>query len=277
MKNNYIPIEDPLQETKLAIHAAIEAGKEVMAVYNKEFSSTVKNDNSPLTEADIKSNNIIQKIISIFGYPILSEESIDDKKRLDFQKIWIVDPLDGTTDFIKKTGEFTIMISLLEDKKPILGIIYWPTEDKLFLAQKEKGAYILDNDIWSKLSVSNISELSQCKVVGSRHHISDNEQKFLKSMNIFKFTSKGSSLKVVDVSSGFAELYFTTTNKIKQWDTCASYCIINEAGGKMTDMFGKDLEYNTEKLNHENGLLVSNGLIHEKIIKFYSEFLKGKS
>jgi len=277
MNNNYIPIEDPLPETKLAIHAAIEAGKEVMAVYNKEFSSTVKNDNSPLTEADIKSNNIIQKIISIFGYPILSEESTDDKKRLDFQKIWIVDPLDGTTDFIKKTGEFTIMISLLEGKKPILGIIYWPTEDKLFLAQKERGAYILDNDIWSKLSVSNISELSQCKVVGSRHHISDNEQKFLKSMNIFKFTSKGSSLKVVDVSSGFAELYFTTTNKIKQWDTCASYCIINEAGGKMTDMFGKDLEYNTEKLNHENGLLVSNGLIHEKIIKFYSEFLKGKS
>jgi len=277
MKNNYIPIEDPLPETKLAIHAAIEAGKEVMTVYNKEFSSTVKNDNSPLTEADIKSNNIIQKIISIFGYPILSEESTDDKKRLDFQKIWIVDPLDGTTDFIKKTGEFTIMISLLEGKKPILGIIYWPTEDKLFLAQKERGAYILDNDIWSKLSVSNISELSQCKVVGSRHHISDNEQKFLKSMNIFKFTSKGSSLKVVDVSSGFAELYFTTTNKIKQWDTCASYCIINEAGGKMTDMFGKDLEYNTEKLNHENGLLVSNGLIHEKIIKFYTEFLKEKS
>ena len=277
MKNNYIPIEDPLQETKLAIHAAIEAGKEVMAVYNKEFSSTVKNDNSPLTEADIKSNNIIQKIISIFGYPILSEESTDDKKRLDFQKIWIVDPLDGTTDFIKKTGEFTIMISLLEGKKPILGIIYWPTENKLFLAQKEKGAYKLENDTWSKLSVSNISELSQSKVVGSRHHISDNEQKLLKSMNIFKFTSKGSSLKVVDVSSGFAELYFTTTNKIKQWDTCASYCIINEAGGKMTDMFGKDLEYNTEKLNHENGLLVSNGLIHEKIIKIYSEFLKEKS
>ncbi len=96
-------------------------------------------------------------------------------------------------------------------------------------------------------------------------------------MKILKFTSKGSSLKVADISSGSAELYFTTTNKIKQWDTCASYCIINEAGGKMTDMFGNDLEYNTEKLNHENGLLVSNGLIHEKIIKFYSEFLKEKS
>ena len=274
--NNNIPFDDPLPEIKLAMKAAIEAGKAIMAVYEREFSSTIKNDNEPITEADIKSNNIIQKIISNFGYPILSEENTDDKKRLNFQKIWIVDPLDGTTDFIKKTGEFTIMISLLDRKKPILGIIYWPTENKLFLAQKEKGAYKLDNNTWSKLSVSDISNLSQCRIVGSRYHISDNEQKLLKNLNVFKFTSKGSSLKVTDISSGYAELYFTTTNKIKQWDTCASYCLINEAGGKMTDMFGNDLEYNTEKLNHENGLLVSNGLIHEKIIKIYSEFLKGK-
>jgi len=84
--NNNIPIDDPLPEIKLAMQAAIEAGKEVMAVYNQEFSSTVKNDNEPLTEADIKSNNIIQKIISNLGYPILSEESIDDKKKTEFSK-----------------------------------------------------------------------------------------------------------------------------------------------------------------------------------------------
>ena len=272
--NDNLPFSDPFPEIKIAIQAAIEAGKAVMAVYNQDFSSTLKNDNEPITEADIKSNKIIEKAISVFGYPILSEESIDDKKRLDFQKIWIVDPLDGTTDFIKKTGEFTIMISLLEGKKPILGIIYWPTKEQLFLAQINKGAYKLENKIWSQISVSNIPELSQCKIVGSRHHISENEQKFIKLLNISKFTSKGSSLKVADISSGNAELYFTSTDKIKQWDTCASYCLINEAGGRMTDMFGNDLQYNTEKLNHENGLLVSNGLIHEKIINEYNQFLK---
>jgi len=269
--NTKLPIENPLLEVRLAIQAALEAGKTVMNVYNQEFSSTLKNDNEPLTEADVKSNEIIQKIISDSGYPILSEESVDDKKRLDSKKIWIVDPLDGTSDFIKKTGEFTIMISLVEDHIPILGIIYWPTKSTLYLAQKGQGAFKSDKGSWSKLSVSNVSELENCRVVGSRYHISEIEQNLIKRLNISQFTSKGSSLKVADISSGNAELYFTTTNKIKQWDTCASYCLITEAGGKMTDMFGNDLKYNTERLNHENGLLVSNGLIHNHIIKIYRE------
>ena len=269
--NNEIPITNPFPETHLAIQAALEAGKTVMNVYNQEFSSTLKNDNEPLTEADVKSNQIIQKIISDSGHPILSEESEDDKKRLDSKKIWIIDPLDGTSDFIKKTGEFTIMISLVEDHIPILGVIYWPTKKKLYLAQKGQGAFKSDNDAWSKLSVSNISELENCRAVGSRYHISEIEKNLIKRLNISQFTSKGSSLKVADISSGNAELYFTTTNKIKQWDTCASYCLITEAGGKMTDMFGNDLKYNTERLNHENGLLVSNGLIHNHIIKIYRE------
>jgi len=269
--NNEIPITNPFPETQLAIQAALEAGKTVMNVYNQEFSSTLKNDNEPLTEADVKSNQIIQKIISDSGHPILSEESVDDKKRLDSKKIWIIDPLDGTSDFIKKTGEFTIMISLVENHIPILGVIYWPTEKKLYLAQKGQGAFKSDNGAWSKLSVSKISELENCRAVGSRYHISEIEKNLIKRLNISQFTSKGSSLKVAEVSSGNAELYFTTTNKIKQWDTCASYCLITEAGGKMTDMLGNDLKYNTERLNHENGLLVSNGLIHNHIIKIYRE------
>ncbi len=271
---NEIPIKNQLIEIHLAVQAALEAGKTVMSVYTQEFLSTLKRDNEPLTEADIKSNKIIQKIISDSGLPILSEESEDNKKRLASEKIWIVDPLDGTSDFIKKTGEFTIMISLVENHIPILGVIYWPTKSTLYLAQKDQGAFKSVNNTWSKLSVSNVSDIENCRAVGSRYHISDVEKNLIKRLNISQFTSKGSSLKVADISSGNAELYFTTTNKIKQWDTCASYCLIKEAGGKMTDMFGNDLKYNTEKLNHENGLLVSNGLIHDKVINIYSEFLK---
>lgn len=271
--NIEIPISNPFSEIHLAIKAALEAGKIIMNVYEKEFTSSLKNDNEPLTEADIKSNQIIQKIISDSGYPILSEESEDNKIRLNSKKIWIIDPLDGTSDFIKKTGEFTIMISLVEDHVPILGIIYWPTKSILYLAQKGQGSFKLENGVWKRLSVSNFSELKKCRAVGSRYHISDFEQYLIKNLQISKFTSKGSSLKVADISSGNAELYFTTTNKIKQWDTCASYCLVTEAGGKMTDMNGKEMKYNTNELNHENGILVSNGLIHNDIIEIYHNSL----
>ena len=271
--NKNFPIKYIMPETRLTIKAVIEAGKAVMKLYDYPISSTLKNDNEPVTEADIKSNEIIQKIISVFDYPVLSEESRDVASRFDSKKIWIIDPLDGTTDYIKKTGEFTIMISLVEGNRPILGVIYWPIKDTLYLAQKDQGAFQSSSGNWSKLSVSNVSELTKCRVVGSRYHISVQEQNLLKHLNVSQFTSKGSSLKVVDVSSGNADLYFTMTNKIKQWDTCASYCLITEAGGKMTDMFGNDLEYNAEKLNHENGLLVSNGLIHNDVISIYRKFL----
>jgi len=108
--------------------------------------------------------------------------------------------------------------------------------------------------------------------VGSRFHQSDKERNFLKELNISQFTSRGSSLKAIDLCLAKADLYFTFTSKMKKWDTCASNCIVTEAGGKFTDMNGNTLKYNIEKLNHENGLLVTNGLIHNKIIEKYKKF-----
>ena len=276
MKNKP-PFSNILPETNLAIEAAMKAGKAVIEVYKNNFSYQVKDDNSPITEADIKSNGIIQEVLSTTNIPILSEESIDNLIRLKHEKIWIIDPLDGTSDFIEKTGEFTIMISLVQSSKPILGVIYWPTEDKLYVAQKNKGAYELFSGHWKKLNVNNISNLEKCHAVISRHHLSESDKKFIKKLNLLEFNQKGSSLKVLDICSGEAEVYLTTTNKIKQWDTCASHCLISESGGKITSMYGEDLEFNTELINHENGLLVTNGLIHNKIVKKYSEFLNSQS
>ena len=272
MKNKP-PFSNILPETNLAIEAAMKAGKAVIEVYKNNFSYQVKDDNSPITEADIKSNGIIQETLSITNIPILSEENVDDLVRLKHEKIWIVDPLDGTSDFVEKTGEFTIMISLVQSSKPILGVIYWPTEDKLYVAQKNKGAYELFSGHWKKLNVNNISNLEKCHAVISRHHLSESDKKFIKKLNLLEFNQKGSSLKVLDICSGKAEVYLTTTNKIKQWDTCASHCLISESGGKITSMYGEDLEFNTELINHKNGLLVTNGSIHNKIVKKYSEFL----
>ena len=272
MKNKP-PFSNILSETNLAIEAAMKAGKAVIEVYKNNFSYQVKDDNSPITEADIKSNMIIQKALSTTNIPILSEESVDNLARLKCEKIWIIDPLDGTSDFIEKGGEFTIMISLVQSSKPILGVIYWPTEDKLYVAQKNQGAYELFSGHWKKLNVNNISNLEKCHAVLSRHHLSESDKKFIKKLNLLEFNQKGSSLKVLDVCSGKAEVYLTTTNKIKQWDTSASYCLISESGGKMTSMNGEDLEFNTELINHKNGLLVTNGLVHNKITNEYSKFL----
>jgi 3'(2'), 5'-bisphosphate nucleotidase len=266
-----IPISDKFPELDFAIKAAIEAGNAILEIYQSDYETSTKNDDSPITDADLKSNEVIKKILSQTEHDILSEEDKDDLTRLSQEMIWIIDPLDGTSDFIDKTGEFTVMIALIKNKKPILGVIGWPTEKTLFVAQKGSGAFRFSNDQWSKISVTKVSELPKCRTVGSRHHLSDKEKSFIKKLGIEDFTSIGSSLKVGKISSGEAEAYITTTNKMKEWDSAASYCIISEAGGKMTDMSGNDLTYNNEDVYHQNGILVTNGLIHNKIVEEFKK------
>ena len=268
---NNIPISDKIPELDIAIKAAQEASSTILEIYHSDYSTFTKNDDSPVTDADLKSNKIIKEILSITKHSILSEEDIDDQNRLSKDTIWIIDPLDGTSDFIDKTGEFTVMIALVQNKKPILGVISWPTEKTLFVAQKNCGAFRYSNDKWDKISVTKIDEISKCRTVGSRHHLSDKEKEFIEKIGIEDFTSIGSSLKVGKISSGQAEAYITTTNKMKEWDTAASYCIILEAGGKMTDMLGNDLKYNNKNVHHQNGILVTNGLIHEKILQEFKK------
>lgn len=266
-----IPISDKISELDIAVKAAKEAGDAILEIYAGDYKTSTKNDDSPITDADLKSNQIIKDILSETKHHILSEEDKDDLNRLTQETIWIVDPLDGTSDFIDKTGEFTVMISLIKNKKPILGVIAWPTEKTLFVAQKGRGAFRFSNGEWKKISVTKVSEIPKCRTVGSRHHLSDKEKSFIKKLGIEDFTSIGSSLKVGKISSGEAEAYITTTNKMKEWDSAASYCIITEAGGKMTDMSGNDLTYNNKDVYHQNGILVTNGLVHDKIVEEFKK------
>jgi 3'(2'), 5'-bisphosphate nucleotidase len=133
-------VSDKIPELDLAIKAAIEAGNAILEIYQSDYETSTKNDDSPITDADLKSNEVIKKILSQTEHDILSEEDKDDLTRLSQEMIWIIDPLDGTSDFIDKTGEFTVMIALIKNKKPILGVIGWPTEKTLFVAQKGSGA-----------------------------------------------------------------------------------------------------------------------------------------
>ena len=260
-----LPIQDDSSELDLALQAALGAGKAIMEIYKTDYETKTKDDDSPITEADLASNKIIKEILAKSGHYILSEEDKDDKIRLKRQKLWIVDPLDGTSDFIDKTGEFTVMIALVKNHKPVLGVINWPAENTVFLAQKGKGAFRYSGK-WGKISVTDTLDLKQCKAVGSRHHLSDKEKDLVRHLEISDFTSIGSSLKVGKISSGEADVYLTFTNKMKEWDSAASNCIVTEAGGKMTDMLGNEVTYNNEVVNHQNGILVTNGVLHQKIL-----------
>ena len=257
------PVASNISQLENIINAIMVAGDKVNEIYETDFEVNKKEDNSPITRADLESNVIIRAALEQTGIPILSEEDADDKERLNSKKVWIIDPLDGTQDFVNRTGEFTILIGLVENHVPVMGLVYLPTKKILYFAENGLGAFCYDSQKWERISVREVSELDVCLALVSRHHLSGKEKKLLDHLGITNTAQIGSTLKVMEISAGRADVYLTTTNKMHQWDTCASYCIISEAGGKMTDIAGNELVYNTDSVNHENGLLVTNGFIHE--------------
>ena len=266
-----IPYESKIPNLEKLMDTIILAGEKIREIYETDFEVKKKEDDSPITKADLESNKILRATLEKTGIPILSEESDDDKTRLESEKVWIVDPLDGTQDFVNKTGEFTILVGLVENHIPVMGLVYLPIKKILYLAERGTGAYCYDLQEWEKISVREISDLNSCLALVSRHHLSGKEKEMLDHLGIRNTSTIGSTLKVMEISSGRADVYLTTTNKMSQWDTCASNCIISEAGGKMTDISGHDLIYNTEIVKHEYGLLVTNGFVHEKAASMISE------
>ena len=263
----------------IAIKVAQKAGQVILDFYGKDYDLEFKKNETPLTSADLASNEIIISHLKKTGIPILSEESEDDPARFKAEYVWIVDPLDGTKDFINQTGEFTVMIALVERQdnnkyRPVLGLIYKPLGDVLYYALKGEGAWIQHEE----------KELKQIKVSGkfkndflimltSRSHSTDMEKKVALKLNVQKTIAKGSSLKAALVASGEGEFNFNPSPKTQEWDICASDIIIHEAGGKFTDIQGDIIFYNKKNTSNKNGYLLSNGLIHNNIIQEIKNFL----
>ena len=260
------PFSDALAETELAFRAIKEATRKVLEIYNDGFQSMEKEDKSPVTLADLESHGIITRILSESKTTIVSEEgehhSADASSRF-----WLVDPLDGTREFVDRNGEFTIMIALVENGKPTIGLISHPLAGSVYLAQDGRGAFKYDGNGWSKLRVSNIETLRGSRAVISRSHVSAEELGFIDSLKLSGYSRLGSSLKALRICSGDAELYFAANTKMKQWDTCASCCLVVESGGRMSDMFGGEIVYSTEAASHEKGVVISNGRVHEEFIE----------
>ena len=123
--------------------AIIRAGEKIQDIYNTDFEVNIKDDDSPITKADLESNKILRSVLEISGVPILSEEDVDDKTRLGSEKVWIVDPLDGTSDFVNRTGEFTIMVGLVQNHIPVMGLIYWPINQNCIMQKREWVPFVI--------------------------------------------------------------------------------------------------------------------------------------
>jgi 3'(2'), 5'-bisphosphate nucleotidase len=228
---------------------ALNAGNTIMEIYNRDFSIVYKDDKSPLTEADLASNDVIIQGLERYGIPIMSEEgkSIAYDNRKNWEYYWCIDPIDGTKEFIKKNGEFTVNIALIHNDTPVLGVVYAPVLGDIYKAKKGEGAFKNNK----KLPLKTNPDLSEnIRVVASKSHLSEETQAFidnLKTKNIEQ-VSKGSSLKLCMVAEGEADIYPRLAPTM-EWDTAAADAIVRESG-KMTYQFeeNRPVVYNKENL-----------------------------
>jgi 3'(2'), 5'-bisphosphate nucleotidase len=243
-----------------ALLASGMAGKKILSVYNSDFSNTLslKSDHSPLTLADTVSNEIIcGMLIKQFpDIPILSEEGRHPVP-LDAEYCWIVDPLDGTKEFIKQNGEFTVNIGLAKEHRPVLGVVAVPVTGEVFFAAKGYGAFSRHNSTTQPIHVS--AKTNELIWVGSKSHSTEKEQNLIKWKRgmIREIISAGSSLKGIMVAAGRADVYYRF-GPTCEWDTCAMHCIAEEAGGICRQMDGSELLYNRENHLNEKGFYIVN-------------------
>ena len=219
---------------------ALNAGNTIMEIYNRDFSIEYKDDKSPLTEADLASNEVIIQGLEQYGIPILSEEGklIAYDERKEWEYYWCIDPIDGTKEFIKKNGEFTVNIALIHNDAPILGVVYAPAMGDMYKAKKGEGSF-KNNE---KLPLQTNPDLSEkMSVVASKSHLSEETQAFIDALDTKKVeqVSKGSSLKLCMVAEGEADIYPRLAPTM-EWDTAAADAIVRESG-KMTYQFENDL------------------------------------
>ena len=229
-----------------------EAGIEIMKVYDTDFHIQIKNDNSPVTLADKKANAVIEKGLYDIAssIPILSEEGKDISyaMRKDWEFYWLVDPLDGTKDFIKKNGEFTVNIALMKKEMPIFGMVYAPESECYFWGGEENGSWKKksDNEV-SRIHVNSFLE-KKIKLASSRSHPSEKMEKFLLQFGDYELHPMGSSFKICLVSDGTVDLY-PRLGPTMEWDTAASHAIIKGAGGELLQADNKSpLLYNKSNL-----------------------------
>jgi 3'(2'), 5'-bisphosphate nucleotidase len=256
------------------LKACVEASEAIMQIYQTDFDPTLKSDGSPVTQADVLSNSIIKKALEKTGIPTIMEESVNSsfEIRKNWESVWIVDPLDGTKEFIRKNGEFAICIALVHQNQAVLGFIVSPVSEEILFGGKGTGVSLVNFDhideLENRKKIHPKKEVNKpLKIAGSRSHHSGSDLKFNQSMReLFgevTFIKKGSALKFFDLALGKADVYprFAPT---MEWDIAAGQAIIEALGGAVVHAeTNQPLMYNKENLYNPYFIVKTKPLIEQ--------------
>lgn len=262
------------KELEVAIALARAAGEKILEFYALDVVAEEKlgvdSFSEPVTIADrTASAMIVAELALVFPEDaVLSEEEVDDPAaRLERERTWIIDPLDGTKGFINKDGDFAVQIGLADKGEAVAGAVYLPYHDILYYAVTGQGAFAIENGETRKLSVSQKTEFTAMVLAMSRNHASRRMRDVIDAFGLRHAEQYGSvGLKVGLIARQVCDIYIHLSPRTKFWDTCAPQVIVEEAGGKLTDLFGGRITYNHADVQNHNGILATNGIAHEKAV-----------
>lgn len=263
------------KELEVATELAREAGVEILRQYALEIIAEEKLGvdlhYEPVTAADKAASRIIVDGLekAFPGDAILSEEEADDAAtRLSKRRVWVIDPIDGTAGFVKKDGDFAVQIGLAEDGRAVAGVVLLPFHDVLYYAGKGEGAYRESGGETRRLQASAITDYSQMRMAVSRNHPSSKIGRVLDDFKVKEAVNRGSvGLKIGLIAERTCDLYIHLSPRTKFWDTCAPQIILEESGGRITDLFGEEFRYDQSDVQNHGGICATNGAVHDKTIE----------
>jgi 3'(2'), 5'-bisphosphate nucleotidase len=270
------------KELAVALQLAREAGAAILGYYEEpvrvEKKIGVDQHAEPVTVADHIANELIVDGLK-HEFPedgILAEESVDTARRLGKDRVWMIDPLDGTNGFIARDGDFAVQIGLTVQGECVVGVVFQPVPDVLYRAVKGGGTWIERPGFSPERAVvSDRAEFETMFLAVSRTHRSRRMDRVVKALGVHQEVQRGSvGVKVGLIIERQCDLYVHLSPRTKQWDTCAPQIVLTEAGGRCTDLFGNPLAYNTPNVLNQNGLVASNGTAHERIIEILAPLLQ---
>jgi 3'(2'), 5'-bisphosphate nucleotidase len=270
------------RELRVALRLAREAGVVILEGYDGPVRVERKVDADdyvePVTATDRAANELIVSGIKK-AFPddgILAEESVDTERRLSKRRVWMIDPLDGTNGFIARDGDFAVQIGLAVAGRSVLGVVYQPLPDVLYHATDGSGTWMeRRGESAERLLVSGESDLRRMRLAASRSHRSPRMNLVVEALEIKEEVNRGSvGVKVGLIVERQCDLYVHLSPRTKQWDTCAPEIVLREAGGRLTDLFGQPLGYNSPEVQNRNGIVASNGAAHDSIIERLAPLLK---